>query len=89
MALVHGQVTITTSATLIHKAGADGDSDTLHIHCPSGGQSVFIGGASVTAANGFELKAGSGDLVFNLEAGDSVYGTVAATTQGISYLAIP
>lgn len=87
MALAATRVTVTTSATLLFSADADGSR--VRIRVPAAGQTVFIGGTSgVTTATGFEVLTGTQTDEFVLGAGDTLYGIVAATTQATHVLAV-
>jgi len=85
MAISAKQVTITTSPTLIHSV-SDGDGDKIHVHTPTGGQDVFLGGSDVTTSTGFLLTAGDRQVEMELDAGDAIYGVVAATTSTVYVL---
>lgn len=75
----YARVTVTTSATLIYTAPAAGARGRVLVRNPSS-VSVYVGDASVTTANGFEIAAGDA-VTINLDLGDSLYGIVAAATQ--------
>jgi len=73
-------VTVGTSATVIAtgKVGASW----VYIHAPIGGNTVFIGPSTVTAANGLELP--KDELhEFWLAETDVLYGIVATSTQPV------
>lgn len=77
-----GQVSVGTVATEIVPAAGSGSRVRL---LNKGGTSVFIGPSGVATTTGFELAASeAADLV--LEAGESVYGIVAAGTETVHYL---
>ena len=72
------RVTVATTATLLWTAPASGTGRVL-VRNPST-VSVYVGGAAVTTATGFEIV--SGDAVsIDLSYGDQLYGIVAAATQ--------
>jgi hypothetical protein len=73
------RVTVAVTATLLYTAPTIGQTGRVLIRNPSA-VSVYIGDASVTVANGFEVAAGDA-ISINLDQGDSVYGIVAAATQ--------
>ena len=60
MAVSHKRVSIGTTATKV-TSDADGrDGQTISIQVPSGGATVFLGGAGVTTASyGYELLEGT------------------------------
>jgi hypothetical protein len=73
-------VTVGTTATAI-ATGKVGASWT-YLHAPTGGNTVFIGPSTVTAANGLELP--KGELhEFWLAETDVLYGIVATSTQPV------
>lgn len=80
MSLNGSVVTVGTSATVIAtgKVGASW----VYLHAPAGGNTVFIGPSTVTAANGLELP--KGELhEFWLAETDVLYGIVATSTQPV------
>jgi len=77
-AVLAPRVTVATTATLIFTAPLAGVSRVL-IRNP-GAVSVYVGPATVTTANGFEI-AGGDAMAINLGYGDTIYGIVAASTQ--------
>ena len=80
MSLNGSVVTVGTTATAI-ATGKVGASWT-YLHAPTGGNTVFIGPSSVTAANGLELP--KGELhEFWLAETDVLYGIVATSTQPV------
>lgn len=84
MAVSHQRVTVGTTATQL-TSDADGrDGQTISIQVPSGGATVFLGGAGVTTASyGFELLAGVSFAV-ELQQGEKVFGVVASSTQTVN-----
>jgi hypothetical protein len=73
-------VTVGTSATVI-ATGKVGASWT-YLHAPTGGNTIFVGPSTVTAANGLELP--KGELhEFWLAETDVLYGIVATSTQPV------
>lgn len=84
MAVSHQRVTVGTTATQL-TSDADGrDGQTISIQVPSGGATVFLGGAGVTTASyGFELLAGISFSV-ELQQGEKVFGVVASSTQTVN-----
>lgn len=90
MATAHARVTVGTAATRLDAADTAADYATpgrkVRVQAPAGAQSVFVGGAGVTAvAYGFELTA-SQTVEFDLAPGDELWGIVAATTQVVNVL---
>jgi len=78
MSLVHGRVTIGTSPTLI-TTGTVGAS-WVTLHAPAGGNTVYIGDATITSSDGMELPKGSLNTIWLAET-DKLYGIVASSTQ--------
>ena len=75
-------VTVATTATLICDGGARVNPDQVVISVPTGGATVYLGDASVTAATGFPVAAGG---VFKWAlTGESIYGIVASSTQAVN-----
>lgn len=73
-------VTVGTTATVLAtgKVGASW----IYLHAPSGGNAIFIGPSTVTAANGLELPKGALQTFWLAET-DVLYGIVATSTQGL------
>ena len=86
MALTHGIVSVGTTATLLSAAEAGRDGQTVLVQNPSGGVNVFLGGAGVTTASyGYLIVAGSA-FAIDLQAGESLFGVVASSTQSVSVI---
>jgi hypothetical protein len=86
MALTHGVVSVGATATLLSAAVAGRDGQTVLVQNPSGGVNVFLGGAGVTSASyGYLLVAGSA-FAIDLQAGESLFGVVASSTQSVSVI---
>lgn len=88
MAISSASVSVTTTATLL--SGADSDNvagQSVFVTVPAAGQTVFLGGPGVTAANGYPVATGT-SFPWQLELGngEALYGIVAATTQAVSVL---
>jgi hypothetical protein len=83
MAITSGQQTITTSRQLVD--GVSPNPSRLHIHNLDNTKTLFLGGNSLTTANGLGLqKLESIELVLN--AGESVYAITEAGEHLISWL---
>jgi len=78
MSIVHSRVTIGTSPTLI-TTGTVGAS-WVTLHAPAGGNTVYIGDATITSSDGMELPKGSLNTIWLAET-DKLYGIVASSTQ--------
>ena len=80
MSLNGSVVTVGTSATVIAigKVGAS----YVYLHAPTGGNTIFIGPSTVTAANGLELPKGALQEFWLAET-DVLYGIVATSTQPV------
>jgi len=88
MAINHALVSVGTSATLLTVAASGGgkDGSTILIQNPTGGVSVYLGGAGVTSSvYGFILAAGS-NISIELNQDEAVYGVVASSTQSVAVL---
>ena len=83
MSLESSAVTIAATATVI-ATGKTGAS-WVYLHAPTGGNTIFIGPSTVTAANGLELPKGALQTVWLAEA-DTLYGIVATSTQSLMVL---
>jgi hypothetical protein len=81
--ILSGQLTVTTSPTLI-ATGVVGASY-LYLHAPSGGNAIYIGGSGVTAATGFELHKGTTLEVWLPESG-KLYAIVGSSTENLPWL---
>ena len=81
MAIDSVAVSVTTSATLLVTADADGMTATVS---PVGG-SVYLGGSGVTTANGLPISAGVA-LSKDLRAGEKLYAIAAAGTVDVRVL---
>lgn len=75
-----GQVTITSSATLIIAVNAYRDSIVIY---NSGTVTVFLGEVGVTAATGHALPAGAS---LTLTCSSPVYGIAASTSGAVTFL---
>ncbi len=82
MAIGHGQITITTSATLI----IGGDEDGAHVVISNGGGTIFIGDANVTVNNGCRVLQ---NVMLSLTVGpnEAIYGVCSSGTTPVSYIA--
>jgi len=89
MAVSGTRPTIATTATIVYTAPANsgkGEMKPVRIQNPVGGQVVYLGGTGVTTAlYGYALAVG-GEVLVNLDAGETLYGIVAATTQQVNVL---
>jgi len=80
VSLESGAVTIAATATVI-ATGKTGAS-WVYLHAPTGGNTVYIGPSTVTAATGLELPKGELHEFWLAEA-DTLYGIVASSTQSL------
>ena len=80
MSLNGSVVTVGTSATAL-ATGKVGASWT-YLHAPTGGNTIFVGPSTVTAANGLELPKGALQSFWLAET-DVLYGIVASSTQAL------
>lgn len=73
MAISSSSVTVTTSATLLFQADADGTEIVIYNNDHGGGHTTYVGGSDVTHLIGLPVAAGS-SLSFRLRANEAVYG---------------
>lgn len=86
MALSHGIVSVTTAATLLSTASAGRDGQTVLVQNPSGGANVYLGGTGVTSTSYGYLLVGGSAFAIDLQAGESLFGVVASSTQSVSVI---
>ena len=75
-----GQVTITTTATLI--VGTGTTHQILHLHGASG--AFFVGGSDVTNATGYKIDNGE-KIVFELTPTDTMYGITSSGSASCGF----
>jgi len=80
VSLAASTLTIGTTPTLI-ATGLVGAS-WVHLHAPTGGNTIYIGNGTVTVANGLELPKGALQTFWLAET-DKLYGIVATSTQSL------
>jgi hypothetical protein len=88
MVINHAIVSVGTTATLLTVAASGGgkDGSTILVQNPTGGVSVYLGGAGVTSsAYGYILAAGS-NISIELNQDEALYGVVASSTQSVAVL---
>ncbi len=86
MAVNQDQVVVGTTPTLL--SGAPGDAvsgSRIQVRNSSGTTSVFLGGPSVTTANGYELPAGA-SVAITLNEGESLHAVVVVGTVTVHAL---
>lgn len=86
MALSHEVVSIGTTATLLSAAAAGRDGQTVLVQNPTGGADVKLGGTGVTTASYGYILTGGTAFAIDLQAGESLYGVVASSTQSVSII---
>jgi hypothetical protein len=80
------QITVGTTATLLVPANIADQMAYIHNHEHGGGNPVlYIGNASVTAANGYELDAGD-SITIGVGDHEALYGIAASGTVKVSVL---
>lgn len=84
MAVGHGQVIVTTSATLVVAPDHDGQQVFIKI---IGTNDCYVGNGDVSTENGFELEAGEAALSMFLGPGEPLYGIVEQDDAVVCYLA--
>lgn len=81
------RVTVGTTATLI--ATNTHSISRAEVRLKNVGSAVVVvGGSDVTATTGFEIAATGGEESFNLDAGEQLWGVVAAATQIVEVLVL-
>ncbi len=85
MAINHGIVSVGATATLLTVAASGGgkDGSTILIQNPTGGQSVYLGGAGVTTASYGHILASGSSIAIELNQDEALYGVVASSTQSV------
>jgi hypothetical protein len=86
MALASGQVTVSTSAVLIHRADGDGSVVVVHNDGGGAGHTAYLGPAGVTVATGLHLSGTEAREQVRLAAGEALY-AIASNTVSVSFLA--
>jgi hypothetical protein len=86
MAVTHQRVSVGITATKL-TLDADGkDGQTLNVQNPTGGVSVYLGGAGVTTTSyGYLLSAGA-DFSIELDDDEKLFAVVAASTQTVNII---
>lgn len=82
MSLSSAQITLTTTASLVHQADTDGCHIIISNHAGVGSE-AFLGGSGVTASTGHRLD-GKQTMSIVLSAGAAIYGVAASGTVAIS-----
>lgn len=86
MAVQSTKITVTTTPTPLTTETTDsvaGYSVTFLV--PAGGQTVYVGGSGVTAAQGFPITAGTA-MAFEMDTPEVAYAVVATGTQAVNCL---
>jgi hypothetical protein len=86
MAITHGVVSVGTTATLLSAIVAGRDGQTVLVQNPSGAANVFLGGEGVTSTSYGYLLVGGSAFAIDLQAGESLFGVVASSTQSVSVI---
>ena len=77
------QTTVTTAATLL--VAADNVNRQVYIHSLSN-TAIYLGGSTVTTANGFLFEKDDGYLSLTIPIGETVYAVVASGTEVVTVL---
>lgn len=86
MAVVAAAVTVATTATQLSSTTDDyASGHAVLVKVPTGGATVYVGGAGVTTGAGFPVAAAEA-VAFDLTPGDVLYGIVAADTQAVNVI---
>lgn len=80
-------MSVTTAATALN-ASLDGgkDGSTISVQNPTGGNTVYLGGAGVTSASYGVLLAAGVTFSIELNQGETLFGIVASSTQNVAVL---
>jgi len=82
MTISSAQYTITTTRSII--VANDMAAEEVHLHATNG--KIYLGGADVTTANGYEIDAGDQVVIQNHT--NAIYAIAAAGTHSVSVLVI-
>ncbi len=86
MPITTSQVTVGTTRVLLHQTDADGC--TISVHSDAGaGTDTYIGNATVTAANGYQLD-GQTNIQFALPPTSALYAVTSSGTHTLSILVV-
>ena len=85
MAIKSAVVSVTTSATQLNSADADGIAGESVVIANAGASSIFLGGSAVTAAAGFPLAAGA-TIALTLDGGENIFAITASGTVSTNVL---
>ena len=77
------QTSVTTTATLL--VAASTVNRDIRIHALSN-TSIYLGGSTVTTANGFLFEKDDGYLAVTVPAGETLYGIVSTGTETVTVL---
>ena len=87
MAILSSSVTVTTSATLLFQADADGTEIVIYNNDHGDGHTTYVGSADVTHLIGLPVSAGT-SLSFRLRANEAVYGIAETGSHETRIMAI-
>jgi len=87
MAISSASITVTTSATLLFQADADGTEVVVFNNDHGGGHTTYVGPSDVTASTGLPVAAGS-SLSFRLRPNEAVYGIAETGSHEIRVMAL-
>jgi hypothetical protein len=80
------QVTVGTTRVLLHQTDADGCTILVHSDA-GGGTDTYLGNATVTAANGYQLD-GQTNIQFALPPTSALYGVTSSGSHTLSILVV-
>lgn len=86
-ALVHGALSVSTTAVALRVGAANAENRRSILIQNQGPLSVYIGGAGVTTANGYELALKAG-IEFALSENQTLYAVAANGTQNVRVLEV-
>lgn len=84
----HGLVSVGTTATALNTADTSPSAKkvTILVTNPTGGATVYLGGAGVTTTSYGYILAAQGELSIDINADEVIYGVVASSTQNVAVL---
>ena len=82
MTISSANYTVTTTASIV--VPIDNAAEEVHFHSSSG--TLYLGGADVTVANGYQMD--NGDKIVIQNHGNAIYAVTSADTSNLSTLVI-
>ena len=86
MPVSHSRISVGTEATKLTNDYDGRSGQTINVQNPSGGVSVYLGGADVTTTDYGYLLGASTSFSVELQTGEKLYAVVASGTQTVNVL---